>query len=60
MVGENPLQAFADATGVGLRSLRRQARPLARFPARVSDPRRGPSDDGEDVVSSVTEMEQRD
>lgn len=60
VVGEDPLQAFADAAGVRLHRVRRQPLPLARFPARVPDLRRGPADHGEDVVPSVTEVQQSD
>lgn len=60
VVGEDPLQAFADAAGVLLHRVSGQTLPLGRFPTRVSDLRRGPPDHGEDVVSSLTEVQQSD
>lgn len=60
VVGENPLDALPDAAGVRLHSLRGHPLPLGRFPARVSDLRRGPSEHGEDMVPGAAEVQQAD
>lgn len=60
MVGEYPVEALTDASGVRLRCVRRQQIPLARFPTRVSDLCRGASEHSQDVVSSITEVQKTD
>lgn len=60
VVRENPLDALPDAAGVRLHRVRRQTLPLARFPARVSDLCRGPSEYSEDVVSGISEVQEAD
>lgn len=60
VVGEDPLDALADAAGVRLHGVRGQPLPLPRFPARVADLGRGPPEHGEDVVPGVSEMQQAD
>lgn len=60
VVGENPLDALPDAAGVRLRSVRGQPLPFPRFPARVSDLCRGPSEHSEDVVPGISEVQQTD
>lgn len=60
VVGENPVEALTDASGVRLRCVRGQQLPLARFPTRVSDLCRGASEHSEDVVSSITEVQKTD
>lgn len=60
VVGENPLDALPDAAGVLLRSLRGQTLPLARFPARVSDLRRGSSEHSQDVMAGIPEVQEAD
>lgn len=60
VVGEDPLDALADAVGVRLHGVRGQPLPLARFPTRVTDLGRGPSEHGEDVMPGVSEVQQAD
>jgi len=60
VVGENPLDALPEAAGVRLHRVRRQRLALARLPARVPDPRRGPSEHREDVVPRAPEVQQAD
>lgn len=56
VVGENPLDAVPDALGVRLHSLRRQPLSLARFPARVPDLCRSPSEHRDHMVPGTSEV----
>lgn len=60
MVDENPLNVLPDAAGVLLHHIRGQPLALARFPARVPDLRRGPSEQRDDVVPGAPEVQQAD
>lgn len=60
VVGENPLDAIADAAGVRLHHVRGQSLPLARLAARVSDLCRGAPEHSEDVVPGISEVQQAD
>lgn len=60
VVGENPVNALPDAACVRLDSVHGQPLPLARFPARVSDLCRGPSEHSEDMVPGASEVQQTD
>lgn len=57
VVGENSLDALTDAAGVRFHSVRRQPLPFAGFPAGITDLRRGPSEQSEDVVPGITEVQ---
>lgn len=57
VVGENSLDALTDAAGVRFHSVRRQTLPFAGFPAGIPDLRRGPSEQSEDVVPGITEVQ---